>query len=94
MEVIGKVCRKFPDVSDTTKLALIDQLKLSRCTPPVTAEHSIPWIFECWRRLYPECDWTEIVEALVLVPRLGYLVSNLLSPCKYSDSVWILEQPE
>ena len=83
MQVIGKVVKNFPEgVFDTTVRALIHQLKLSSCSPPVTADRPIPWIFECWRRLYLECDWTEVVEALVLVPKLGYLVSDLLSPCK------------
>ena len=82
MQVIGKVSKKFPHADRTTILALIHQLKLSKCEPPVSAEQNIAWIFECWRRLYRECDWTEVVEALVLVPKLGYLVSDLLSPCK------------
>ena len=87
--ITGKVCQNFPSgVSETTILALIDQLKLSNCSPPVTADRTIPWIFECWRRLYPECDWTEVVEVLVLVPKLGYLVSNLLSPCKCSGYLY------
>ena len=87
MQVIGKVYKKFPEgVFDTTVRALIHQLKLSQCDPPVTSDLNIPWIFECWRRLNEDgvnqCDWTEFVEALVLVPKLGYLVSDLLSPCK------------
>ena len=82
LQLTKKVCQKFPPVDDTTIRALIHQLKLPSSILPVTAKHSIARIFDVWSTLYLECDWTEVVEALVLVPRLGYLVSDLLSPCK------------